>query len=131
MSLSCKYLFISIAIQSYMEKYQYITSFSAIFKFGTFFNVSLSESSCIFALGLSSLASKYFPSSLSIRRFFHVHFISIFSPKLFCFLIIQLLVCLCAFSPYLLIEFCCCFGMSCFVCIVLLSLHIFLVFFFR
>ena len=48
-----------------------------------------------------------------------------FSPKLFCFLVIQLLVCLCAFSHYLLVEFLRCFGMFCLVCVVLPCLHIF------
>ena len=51
-----------------------------------------------------------------------------FALKLFCFLVIRLLVCLREFSPYLEVDFFRCFGMFYFVFIVLPCLVIFLVF---
>ena len=52
-----------------------------------------------------------------------------FALKLYCFLVIRLLVCVCIFFPYLLIEFFFrCFGKSCFVCIIWSCLDILFVF---
>ena len=75
-----------------------------IFNFGTFLSVALSESRFIFILGLSSSPSNSFPMLLSLFGF-SVMFSSFpyFAPKLFCFLVFWLLVCLRAFSPIIII----------------------------
>ena len=70
-----------------------------------FLSVALSESMCIFAFGPSLSTSNFFPHVAYLFSF-SVMFSSLpyFAPKLFCFFIIRLLVCLRAISLCLLVE---------------------------
>ena len=65
---------------------------------------------------------------LSIQLFIMFSWLPYFTQKLFSFSCIWLLVCFHVISPNLLVEFSCCFGMFCFVCIVLPFVDIFLIF---
>ena len=81
-------------------------SWSGIFQFGTFLGVALCESSRIFTFGPSSSSSNSFPY-VTYPFGFSVMFPTFpyFTQKLFCFLVICLLVCLRPFFPNLLVEF--------------------------
>ena len=100
-----------------------------VFQFGTFLSVALRESRCIFAFVPSSSPSHSFHILLihsAFVMFFSFLFVAL---KLFPFLVLLLFVCVCTFSPLLAGRiFFGVFGMSCFVCIALSCLDIFLVF---
>ena len=94
-----------------------------------FFSFVLSKSMCISALEPSSSPSNFFVILLIHSTFLLCFLGAIFNPKLFGFSCIQLLLCFRVISPPFVgrISFSC-FGMSCFVCIVLPFVDIFLIF---
>ena len=104
-------------------------SWPGVFLFETFLRVVLRESRCISAFcACSSPSESFFRVADSFG--FSVVFSSFpyFAQKLFCFLVISLLVCLRAFPPPASWKnFFRCFRMSCFLCIVLSCFDIFLV----
>ena len=61
-------------------------SWSGVFLFGTFMNIALSESRCIFAFGPSSSLLTLFPCYLSIRLFYYALFVPIFCSEIVLFL---------------------------------------------
>ena len=90
----------------FLNQYPCMPSRPGIFQFGTFLSVALSESLCIFDFGSSLSPSNSFPMLLVHSDFllYSLHS-QYFTLKLFCFLVIQLLVCFHAFSSHLLVEF--------------------------
>ena len=76
-----------------------------VFKFSTFLSISLGEKrGCLFALGSSSSPFNSFCMWLIYSTLVLCSLFPYFDPKWFCFLVVRLLVCLHAFSPYLLVE---------------------------
>ena len=83
---------------------------------------------CIFIFYPSLSPSNYFPMLLIHSAFLMFSWLPYFTQTLFSFLYIRLLACLRVTSPYFLLDLFYYFGMSCFVCIVLPCLNIFLMF---
>ena len=95
-------------------------SWPRVFQFGIFFvlfwvNRCVFPPSVLLRVLLTRLLLAANPFGFSVMFSWLLYL----APKFFCFPCIQLLVCLCAIFPYLLVEFFRCFGMSCFVCIIL------------
>ena len=123
---SCKHLFISSASLSWMEENflnqdPCIPTWSGVFLFNISFSVFLSCSMCISTYGPSSSLSSsllilFIQSAFSFMPFLVV----IFSSKIVRFLWRPVVgMFLCHALPVVDRIFFCCFGMSCFVCIVL------------
>ena len=100
---------------NFLNHYPCLPSWPGVFLIVTFLSVALIESWYIFTFGPSSSPCNSFP--ILLIHCFSVMFSSFpyFAPKLFCFLVIQLLVCVRAFSSYLLKEFFRSFRMLCFI----------------
>ena len=100
-----------------------------VFQFAIFLTIALIESRCMFASEpFSSLSTSFFSSNLSIQHFRYVPF-PYFTPKLFRFFYIWLLICFGALSTnFVRMIFFRYFGRSCFVCIAYLCIGTFWVF---
>ena len=131
MSVSCRHLNISIGSMSWMEVNfltsihvcHYVQTFSNLV---LFFRVTLNESRCIFAFGPSSSPSNSFP-----MLFIHSAFLLCSLRSYICSKIVlfpyHTVVGMCWCIHPLLADriFFLCFGMSCFVCIVLFCRYLF------
>ena len=90
---------------------------------------ALSEPRCIFAFGPSLIFSSFLPLLLSFRILCYFLYVPIFNAKIVLFPFYSVVVMCWCIQPLLAGNFFCCyFGMSYFVCVVLSCLGIFLVF---
>ena len=81
----------------FLNPYPSLPSGPSVFQFGTFLNVALSESRCIFAFFLLGDLLILFPWCLSIRLFYYVLFVPIFCSKIVlfpCHLVVGLSPCI-------------------------------------